>query len=144
MDKSCIRCGEVKPLAAFYRHTQMADGHLNKCKECAKIYAKSHRHESGAVREYDQRRYREDPARHAIVVKRAQQYRVRFPERYKAYTAVSNAIRDGRLKRQPCAVCGGRGHAHHEDYGRPLDVVWLCPAHHHQYHTVRRLLPAPG
>ena len=26
--------------------------------------------------------------------------------------------------------------AHHEDYGRPLAVRWLCPAHHAEIHRV--------
>lgn len=53
----------------------------------------------------------------------------------KAYIKVRNAIKSGVLIRLPCKVCGDKkSHAHHEDYAKPLDVIWLCPKHHKEEH----------
>ena len=35
-EKKCFKCGNVKPLTDFYKHKEMPDGHVNKCKECNK------------------------------------------------------------------------------------------------------------
>jgi len=45
------------------------------------------------------------------------------------------AVYHGRVKRQSCEVCGATpAEAHHDDYGKPLEVRWLCPTHHRDHH----------
>jgi hypothetical protein len=55
-----------------------------------------------------------------------------------ARNAVTNAIRDGRLRKQPCEACGTwLVHAHHHKGYEPewrLDVQWLCVIHHKAVH----------
>lgn len=44
-------------------------------------------------------------------------------------------IKGGMLKRQPCEVCGEiKVEAHHKDYNKPYEVVWLCRKHHMEWH----------
>ena len=67
-------------------------------------------------------------------------WREENPEKYRAQTALGNAVRDGKILKGPCASCGdsGRVVGHHHDYFRPLDVVWLCPACHGIEHRTLR------
>ena len=44
-------------------------------------------------------------------------------------------LRRGKLERQACVVCGEPAQMHHEDYSKPLDVMWLCRAHHLALHA---------
>lgn len=61
--------------------------------------------------------------------------RERHPEKYRARIAVQTAIRNGSLVRGACRDCGNsKTHAHHTDYSRPLDVVWLCHPCHMREH----------
>lgn len=63
------------------------------------------------------------------------QYRLRNREKKLAHDAVDRAMRAGELARLPCWICGdAESEAHHADYSRPLDVVWLCRDHHKQLH----------
>ena len=133
--KKCFKCSQIKPLREFYRHKEMADGHLNKCKECTKKDVRLDRINSPNARLYDKKRYQENEERRRKMADRAKKWRREKPERYKAHTMVSNAVRNGKLIPKNCEVCGDKAHAHHDDYNKPLDVRWLCPIHHQQYHA---------
>lgn len=137
MSKKCFKCERVLPLDEFYAHPQMADGHLNKCKDCTKADAKVRQiTHPEKLREYEKERNNR-PERKTLMAKRSKEWRSKNPERYKAQNAVNNALRDGRLRRaDACQVCGAvfELHAHHADYSKPLDVLWVCPKCHRDLH----------
>jgi hypothetical protein len=58
------------------------------------------------------------------------------PEQRKAHHAVSGALLAGKLSLLPCERCGTTYlvHAHHDDYSKPLEVMWLCLTHHRERH----------
>ena len=60
-----------------------------------------------------------------------------------AHSQVSQAVRAGRLKRGRCKVCRTSYgiHGHHEDYEKPLEVVWLCRKHHEELHAKKSRTP---
>ena len=131
----CFKCKEEKSLDEFYKHSKMANGHLGKCKECAKKDARENtRKTSQQLAVYDKLRN----CRPERITQRLMAMRKRRrlnPEKYKANTAVNNAVRDGRLIKQLCEVCGSHvTEAHHDDYSKPLDVRWLCYTHHLEAH----------
>lgn len=65
-------------------------------------------------------------------------YRERNPEKYASRKAFRQALRSGVLVPEPCEVCGDpKTQGHHDDYSRPLDVRWLCRAHHLEEHGGR-------
>jgi hypothetical protein len=132
--KHCRECKLLKPIEQFYKHAQMADGYLNKCIDCVKSRVRKHRRGNDSVRAYDRERAK-TPKRKAHIRAAALKFRKDNPEKYKAHTAVNNAVRDGRLIKQPCEVCGDmKSHAHHNDYAKPFEVIWLCALHHQREH----------
>ena len=119
----------------------MGDGHLGKCKECAKHDSRRHREKNiSRVREYDRNRYR-------LSQERQQQLRSLLASldvrRLRANQALSNAIRNKRVIRSgSCWHCGStdRIEGHHVSYDLPLDVVWLCRSCHCKIHRNHKLL----
>ncbi len=63
--------------------------------------------------------------------------KLRHPERVKASEIVSDAIRGGKLVRGKCKICNSSdAQAHHEDYSKPLEVIWFCRDHHQTWHRL--------
>lgn len=142
--KVCKKCKLIKPLTEFYPHSLMRDGYLNTCKACTLIRIRTHRKNNlERIRYYDRIRGRLPERLLANKLRgggqgrsgATKQWRNRNPEKYKAHIILNNAIRDGKITRGNCCVCGVRKvEAHHEDYNLPLEVQWLCRTHHALLH----------
>jgi hypothetical protein len=62
-------------------------------------------------------------------------HRAASPAHYEARVLLNAHIAMGKIKKGPCRVCGGtRIQAHHPDYNKPLEVLWLCHKHHMDTH----------
>lgn len=135
MLKRCFKCKKMKPIDQFYKHRQMADGYLGKCKHCTKNdVAERYASPEGRkkVLAYEKERFQR-PERKAQLRTYLRKSRAECPGKWKARNAVSNAIRDGRLIKEPCRICGdSKSQAHHPDYRRPLFVQWYCFKHHRE------------
>lgn len=62
-------------------------------------------------------------------------------KRHKLRTRAGAIVRQhlllGKIKKQPCRICGTTKniHAHHDDYSQPLKIKWFCRRHHFIYHN---------
>lgn len=133
--KTCFKCNTVKLLSEFYKHSMMADGHVNKCKECNKKDVSENRGKKlDHYRQYDRERAKL-PERQKAASAISTAWRQADKRRMKCHNAVTRAIKSGKLTREPCIRCGSiKSLAHHEDYDKPLDVMWLCQPCHKQRH----------
>jgi hypothetical protein len=148
--KPCIACHIQKPIECFYKHKAMKDGHLNKCIECCKKHEHLRRvSKIEEIRAYDRmrgslphrleaNRLRQKTEQGKLIHLQAnERYKEKYKNRHAARHIVGNALRDGKIFKQPCFVCGDpKTEGHHPDYDRPLEVVWLCMKHHKEAHKM--------
>lgn len=144
----CNFCGETNEFQ-FYKYCK------SKCKACIrKAVEDRRRREYEKIKEYDRNR----PNAKERVEKnkeRIKRYKTENPEKYKKYAhqknewskknshkknanaKVQRALFNGVIiKPRECESCGmdKKLEAHHEDYNKPLEVIWLCIECHNKRH----------
>ena len=129
---SCV-CGECKKClhAAYVR-----EWYRSKTPEQRRVVISGR--DLARVHEYDRERAKTEERRVAMGETRKRS-NGRYPERSRARWMLKEAVKAGRISRQPCSTCGApKSHGHHPDYGKPLEVVWLCDHHHKEAHGTLR------
>jgi hypothetical protein len=145
--KKCSKCKKEKPLNSFYKSVGKKDDRQSWCKECDekrhKKWRKDHREQVVEMSRLQRERHPEEmraavrkygKAHPEVSRKSGKKWLINNPEKKSAHKKVYYAVRTGKLKKERC-FCGDLASAHHEDYNKPLDVMWLCPIHHKERHA---------
>jgi hypothetical protein len=131
--KKCFKCGLELPLTNFYKHPQMADGHVNKCKECNKKVVKGNYINNVKLPGYvekERKRGRDKYRRLYEFTGKANpksnaKWMQKYPEKRKAHSMSGKLISpiEGFEK-------------HHWSYNKEhyKDVIWLTKKHHMKAH----------
>jgi len=110
---------------------QYRSDNLDSCNLRAKKYRDAHKEEQKILH----KKWRKTKKGKRSAIEQSLKYKKLYPGRIIATAKVNHALRDNRLEKQPCFICGSdKVHGHHYDYSKPLDVIWLCPTHHMWMH----------
>ena len=132
--KTCTKCHQEQDLVEFHKREDSLDGYRNQCKNCIRAWDRQ-RNKLPHRRERDKQR---NKLLHRVKyhIEYTRKYRKMYPLRYIANTALNHAIRDGKIKKpKRCSECNKKTmiHGHHEDYTKPLDVIWVCQECHKKF-----------
>ena len=136
--KKCSCCGQMKEHADFQVRKASKDGFTSSCKQCLKERDAERYTRERERRALRHKAYMDTPEGKDAHKRAISLWRSKNAVRRAAQVILNNAVRDGRVKPLPCLECGEKAEAHHPDYDRPLDVVWLCTTHHKQTHAMVR------
>lgn len=138
--KKCSTCKKEKPVSDFYKCKRSRDGLKCQCKKCHNITTVISR-DIDKHRDYSKQWHRKSKywTREEVRERDLKRSRVKNKSwEAKARSLANRAVDLGFLSRPDyCSECGGKGwgiHAHHEDYNKPLEVIWLCTDCHGKKH----------
>ncbi len=134
LNKRCSECGHCKPLErGFYRDKSRKDGFMYRCKLCVQVYYSLNKPHLLSNQLEHNREYSHTERARELKVVSAHRMMEKYPERYQARNTARNALKSGKLVRQPCEVCEEpKTEMHHDNYSMPLEVRWLCHLHHRE------------
>jgi hypothetical protein len=76
-----------------------------------------------------------------LIMKSKTKWMKKNPGAVNAHHAVNRALKNGKLSKSLCCQfinCNNKNvQAHHPDYSKPLEVIWLCPKHHKLIHSAK-------
>ena len=139
--KHCCKCEELKSKNDFGFYSNSKDGLRGECKDCRKTYSDTNK---DMIKRQKQIYY--DTNRGRLLVK-LNQNRKKYKYQYTIDERVKNPVRYKALKsykiynrnKTSCIICNDEhSEAHHEDYTKPLEVIWLCKTHHGELHRNKR------
>jgi len=116
--KICSKCKRDLPLIFFSADKRREHGVTSQCENCKREYRQQNK-ERLLIAQYQRRRGKQDLC----------------PKR-KAWNALYYALRIGKAsKKDMCEVCReyigqDKIQGHHEDYSKPLVVLWCCQTCH--------------
>lgn len=134
--RNCIICNVVKPYENFDIDQRRPGGITTRCRACRLEYQRKYRENNPDKVAKIQKRWSNDNI--GKITASSRNWQKRNPEKRYAHNQVAIALKSGKLKRQDCVICGAKADAHHEDYTKPLDVIWFCKLHHARHHQKLR------
>ena len=140
--KTCSKCGRKLPVTSFNWRNKAEGDRQDTCRECFSRYNHERYLRKRAEIKDAVRKYMAENSE--TVLKTRLATNARHPTKVNARKCVEAAINAGVLKRPDhCSGCGcsnseHRIEAHHNDYSKPLDVIWLCTPCHREMDARRR------
>ncbi len=119
--RKCRICEREKTIEQYGWKDRKRGRRETQCKKCKAIGSRINWAKDSKEKNEYQRRYHRS-----------------HPYISRAHSAVKRALEIGTLTRKPCEISGCTdplAEAHHEDYSKPLDVIWLCRSHHRIHHS---------
>jgi len=154
--KTCKRCQALKPFTDFGKDKNRLDGLTDWCKPCRNDYRKQWRENNLEHAKETERKSKRDERER----KGKQHFRDTYNEWYaknsdkkkeyvaerrkndqkkiKAQNKINKAVMSGKIVRpSTCERCKKtrKVDAHHYDYDKPFDVIWLCRSCHMAEHS---------